>query len=57
VQKHPVLLRFTVIPSLVFLVSSLAGAADSPLQGDMNSVLKADPRNSGVLVSVQLRSG
>jgi hypothetical protein len=45
-----------ILPSLVFLVTSVAGAADSSLQGDMNALLKADPRNSGVAVSLQTRS-
>lgn len=56
-QKHPWFPRFpAVLASLVFSIPSITCAADSPLQADMNAVLKADPRNSGVAVSVQTRS-
>ncbi len=56
-HKHLGLLNFLTVPlSLVLLVSSLAGAADFSLQAEMNAVLKTDPRNSGIAVSVQYRA-
>jgi hypothetical protein len=55
-QRLALIVETAIFPSLVLFVASVAGAADSSLQANMNTVLKADPRNSGVAVSVQTRS-
>ncbi|HXA63813.1 MAG TPA: hypothetical protein VNV82_01610 [Bryobacteraceae bacterium] len=55
-QKHQELRKFAaVLLPLASLVSSLA-AAEPSLQAEMNAVLKKDPRNGGIAVSVEYRS-